>query len=212
MDATTLLSGTPIIPVVVIDDPVAALPLTKALIEAGLPTIEVTLRTARAIESIESIVAAFPDACIGAGSVRIASQFAQIKNAGARFAVSPGSSDPLLEAAMAHEMPFVPGACTASEVIRLQDNGYFLAKFFPAELAGGTRMLKALGAPLPEARFFPTGGITPELAPSYLSLKNVSCIGGSWIAPVDLIAAGDFKSIARIARNAVQLAGRDCGN
>ncbi len=195
MDATTLLSGLSIIPVVVIDDPASALPLAEALIDAGLATIEVTLRTPRAVESIEIIAAAFPEACIGAGSVRTESQFAQVKNAGARFAVSPGSSDALLAAAARHEMPFVPGAVTASETIRLQEHGYSLIKFFPAELTGGTRMLQALGAPLPEARFFPTGGITPELAASYLKLKNVACIGGSWIAPINLIAAGDFKSI-----------------
>jgi len=207
VDATTLLSGLSIIPVVVIDDPASALPLAEALIDAGLATIEVTLRTPRAVESIEIIAAAFPEACIGAGSVRTESQFAQVKNAGARFAVSPGSSDALLAAAARHEMPFVPGAVTASETIRLQEHGYSLIKFFPAELTGGTRMLQALGAPLPEARFFPTGGITPELAASYLKLKNVACIGGSWIAPINLIAAGDFKSISRLAKDAARLVG-----
>jgi 2-dehydro-3-deoxyphosphogluconate aldolase/(4S)-4-hydroxy-2-oxoglutarate aldolase len=205
MDASTLLSGSPIIPVVVIEDSNAALPLAEALIDAGLATIEITLRTPRAIEAIEKIVAAFPNACIGAGSVRTAGQFAQIKGAGARFAVSPGSSELLLDTATKYAMPFVPGAVTASEIIRLRERSYSLIKFFPAELAGGTKMLKALGAPIPEAQFFPTGGITPELAPGYLKLPNVMCIGGSWIAPVDLIAAGDFKMIARLARDAAEL-------
>ena len=205
MDATTLLSGSRIIPVVVIDDPDAAVPLTEALIEAGLPTIEITLRTPRAIEAIENMVAAFPAACIGAGSVRAASQLARAQDAGARFAVSPGSSELLLDAAARYGMPFVPGAATASEVIRLQERGYSLTKFFPAELAGGIKMLQALGAPLPEAQFFPTGGITPDLAPGYLKLPNVMCIGGSWIAPDDLIAKGDFKMITRLAREAADL-------
>ena len=205
MDATALLSGSPIIPVVVIDDPLSALPLAETLIEAGLSTIEITLRTARAIESIENIAASFPDACIGAGSVRTANQFAQVKDAGARFAVSPGSSELLLDAARKHEMPFVPGAVTASEIVRPQEHGYSLIKFFPAELAGGMNMLRALGAPLPEAQFFPTGGITVELAPGYLKLPNVRCIGGSWIAPVDSITSGNFKAIARVAREAAEL-------
>lgn len=205
MDATTLLSGSPIIPVVVIDDPVSALPLIETLIEAGLSTIEITLRTPRAIESIENVVASFPDACIGAGSVRTAGQFAQVKDVGARFVVSPGFSELLVDAATKHEMPFVPGAVTASEIIRLQERSYSLVKFFPAELAGGVKMLQTLGAPLPEVRFFPTGGITPELAPDYLRQKNVACIGGSWIAPVDLIATGDFKTIGRNAQDAMQL-------
>ncbi len=205
MDAANLLGNVRIVPVVVIDDPNAALPLADVLIEAGLATIEVTLRTASELQSIEKMAATYPDACIGAGSVREAGQFAQIKDAGAQFAVSPGSSETLIDAAGTLEMPFVPGAVTASETIRLQERGYTLIKFFPAELAGGTSMLKALGAPLPDARFFPTGGITPELAPGYLRLKNVSCIGGSWIAPVDLIANEDFRQIAHLARHALRI-------
>jgi len=205
MDAINLLRSSCIVPVVVVDDPNAALPLAETLIGAGLATIEITLRTPHALVVIENIAKAFPEACIGAGSVRSATQFAQVKDVGARFAVSPGCSDSLLDAATKHQLPFVPGAVTASEIIRLQERGYSLIKFFPAELAGGTKMLKALGAPLPEARFFPTGGISPELAPGYLKLPNVTCLGGSWIAPVDLIAAGDFKSISALARDAGRL-------
>ncbi len=205
MDATELLRGARIVPVVVVDDPAIAAPLAEVLFEAGLDAIEITLRTPLALQAIENIMAAFPDACVGAGSVRTAEQFVQIRGVGARFAVSPGSSELLLEAAAINEMPFVPGAVTASEIIRLQEHGYALMKFFPAELAGGTQMLKALGAPLPEARFFPTGGITPELAAEYLQLPSVACIGGSWITPGNLLAARDFASIARLARDAARL-------
>ena len=205
MDATDLLRSSGIVPVVVVDDPNAALPLAETLIGAGLATIEITLRTPHALLAIEKIAKAFPDACVGAGSVRTATQFAQVKEAGARFAVCPGSSDSLLDAATKHQLPFVPGAVTASEVIRLQERGYSLIKFFPAELAGGTAMLKALGAPLPEARFFPTGGISPELASDYLKLPNVMCIGGSWIAPGNVIEASDFKMIGRLARDAAKI-------
>ena len=205
MDAFKLLSGSGVIPVVVIDDPNLALPLAESLIDNGLDTIEITLRTPSALAAIEIIRKEFPDACIGAGSVRSVTQFAQLKAAGASFAVSPGSSDALLDAAAQHQIPFVPGAVTASEIIRLQERGYSLVKFFPAELAGGTKMLQALGAPLPEARFFPTGGISPELAPDYLKLPNVTCLGGSWIAPVKLIIARDFNAISTLAQDARRL-------
>lgn len=205
MDAAHLLRNSAIVPVVNIDDPQTAVPLAETLLAAGLGTIEITLRTPLALESIELVATAFPEAVVGAGSVRTASHFAEVKEAGARFAVSPGASELLLKAAKENGMPFVPGATTASDIIRLQEWGYSLVKFFPAELAGGTQMLKALGAPLPETRFFPTGGITPELAPNYLNLENVVCIGGSWIAPSKLIGARDFKEIARLARDAALL-------
>ncbi len=205
MDASNILRNERIVPVVVIDDADAASSLAEVLFEAGFGAIEITLRTTESLQAIENIAAAFPDRCVGAGSIRTIEQFAQIKGAGARFAVSPGSSELLLDAAAEYEMPFVPGAVTASEAIRLQERGYTLIKFFPAELAGGSRMLKALGGPLPEARFFPTGGITPKLAKDYLALPNVACIGGSWLTPANLLAAGDFKSIARLAHDAAGL-------
>lgn len=202
MDATALLAGTSIVPVVAIDDPDDALMLADTLIGAGLATIEVTLRTTGALKAIDNICKEFPDACVGAGSVRNAIQFAQVKDVGAKFAVSPGASAELLDAAEHHQLPFVPGAVTASEIIRLLGHGYSLIKFFPAELAGGVKMLQALGAPLPEAQFFPTGGISAEIAPEYLRLSNVSCIGGSWIAPTSLINSRDFETISRLARDA----------
>lgn len=208
MDAIELLKEARIVPVVVIDDPDSAVALAEALVGAGLRFVEITLRTPKALPVIERIAAEVPDAIVGAGSVRTPLQFAAIRNAGARFAVSPGFSEQLNDAARQHAMPFVPGAATASEVLALQEHGYTLMKFFPAELAGGIDMLKALGAPLPEARFFPTGGITPARAPAYLRLANVCCIGGSWITPPELLAAGDFHAIGAIARDAVTLAKR----
>ncbi len=205
MDASKLLQNVRVVPVVVIEDAKLAVRLAETLLEAGLGTIEVTLRTTAAFEVIEKIAASAPDIMIGAGSVRNAQQLRQVSNAGAKFVVSPGFSSLLLDTAADCEMPFVPGASTASEIISLQERGYSLIKFFPAELAGGIQMLKALGAPLPEARFFPTGGITPELAEDYLALSNVSCIGGSWITPQVLLEKQDFASISKLAHEAALL-------
>jgi 2-dehydro-3-deoxyphosphogluconate aldolase/(4S)-4-hydroxy-2-oxoglutarate aldolase len=204
MDATNLLSDSFVVPVIVLDDPQLAVPMAEVLIEAGLSTLEITLRTPNALKVIEAIATKLPGVIVGAGSVLTANQFNQASNAGARFVVSPGSSEGLLESASRLKLPFVPGANTATEVISLQDRGYTLTKFFPAELAGGIRMLKALGAPMPNARFFPTGGITPELANEYLALPNVSCIGGTWLTPLRLLASGDFKAIAKLANQCVK--------
>ena len=199
MDASKLLSDVSVVPVIVLNEPKLAIPLAEVLAEAGLGTLEITLRTPNALEVIETIATKLPDIIVGAGSVLTADQFAQARNAGARFVVSPGSSAALLETASRLELPFVPGANTATDIIQLMDQGYTLTKFFPAELAGGISMLKALGAPIPDARFFPTGGITPELARDYLALPSVACIGGSWLTPTDLITKGDFKAISKIA-------------
>lgn len=206
MDASALLKDARIVPVVVIDDPRVAAGLARTLVEAGLPYVEITLRTEQALAAIEQMAAAVPEAVVGAGSVRSPAQFRQLRDAGARFAVSPGFSTQLTDAAAEAQVPFVPGGVTASEVLELQALGYSLIKFFPAELAGGISMLKALGAPLPEACFFPTGGITPARAADYLKLPNVPCLGGTWITPADRLAAGDFESIGRLAREAAEIA------
>lgn len=202
MDATPLLEEARIVPVVVLDDEAVAAPLAAILVEAGLRYIEVTLRTDAALASIEAIARDVPAAIVGAGSVREARQMDRVRDAGARFAVSPGFSPALVEAARELHMPFVPGGVTASEIIRLRELGYSLVKFFPAELAGGINMLKALGGPLPETRFFPTGGITPARAADYLRLPNVSCLGGTWITPADRIAERDFAAVGALARSA----------
>jgi len=205
MDIRTVLGDIRVVPVIVLEDAGQAVALARTLCDAGLPAVEITLRTAAALEAIRSIAAEVPDAIVGAGSVRSAAHLRECVQAGARFAVSPGSSPGLLDAAAGAEIPLVPGAATASEVMRLLEAGYTLQKFFPAEGAGGTAMLKALGAPLPEARFFPTGGITDALAGDYLALPNVACVGGSWIAPPTLLAAGDFEAIGRRAAAAAAL-------
>jgi len=204
-DIRTLLGSTRVVPVIVLEDAGQAVELARTLCAAGLPVLEITLRTDAAPEAIRRIAAEVPDAVVGAGSVRSAAHLRQCVEAGGRFAVSPGASPGLLEAADDAEVPLVPGAATASEVMRLLERDYVLQKFFPAEGAGGTAMLKALGAPLPEARFFPTGGITEALARDYLALPNVACVGGSWIAPPALLAAGDFDAIGRLAAAAATL-------
>ena len=205
MNAAELLAGQRVVPVVVIDEIDDAVPLASALLGAGLAAIEVTLRTEAALGAIERIAAEVTGMLVGAGSVRRAAQVAQVRSAGAAFAVSPGSSDALLEAVADAELPFIPGAVTASETLKLLDLGYTLQKFFPAELSGGARYLKALGAPIPEASFMPTGGIGVGNAGDYLALPNVACIGGSWIAPPELLRTRDFEAIARLAAAAARL-------
>lgn len=205
MNAADALAAYRVVPVVVIDDAVDAVPLAKTLAAAGLNAIEVTLRTMAGLEAIERIANDVPDMLVGAGSVRRAAQIAEVRSAGAAFAVSPGSSDALLEAAADAELPFVPGAVTASEMLKLLDLGYTLQKFFPAELSGGAAFLKAIGSPIPEISFMPTGGVSPENASDYLSLVNVACIGGSWIAPSTLLREKDFDAIAGLAAAAARL-------
>lgn len=205
MDASKLLSGSKIVPVVVLANADVAVPLAEALLDAGLGVIEVTLRTDDALQGIEQIAKSVPDMVVGAGSLRRPEQFADIAAVGAKFAVSPGSSPRLLAAAAYHEMPFIPGAVTPSEMIVLLEQGYKLQKFFPAELAGGRPFLKAVGAPLPEVRFMPTGGVTPVNAVDYLKMSNVVCVGGSWIAPLDLQVKRDFDAIRKIGSDAVSL-------
>lgn len=205
MDASKLLVGSKIVPVVVLANADVAVPLAEALLESGLGVIEVTLRTDDALRGIEQIAKSVPDMVVGAGSLRRPEQFADIAAAGARFAVSPGSSRQLLAAAADHDMPFIPGAATPSEMIALFEQGYQLQKFFPAELSGGRPFLKAVGAPLPEVRFMPTGGVTPVNAMDYLNMSNVACIGGSWITPLELQATGDFDAIRQIGSDAVSL-------
>ena len=206
MNAAGLLAGIRIVPVVVIEDPDAAVPLAKTLLGAGLRAIELTLRTADAIEAIRNVAADVPEILVGAGSLRTPAQVEEVRAAGARFGVSPGSSARLLDAVGAEQFPFIPGAITPSESLALLDQGYDLQKLFPANIAGGVPYLKALGAPVPEVSFMPTGGINAANASEYLALPNVACIGGSWIAPKDLLANADFDAIGKIALSAAELA------
>ena len=206
MDARNLLEPFGIVPVVVVDDDEVAVRLAEVFVEAGVGVIEVTLRTSGAMQAIEAIARRVPDMLLGAGSVRTAEQLANVAAAGASFAVSPGSSPALLEAAEVSAIPFVPGAITPSEVLGLLERGYTLQKFFPAEVAGGIPFLKSIASPIPEATFMPTGGIGPDLARDYLALPNVLAVGGSWLAPSALVAAGDFEQIATLARDAAAIA------
>jgi 2-dehydro-3-deoxyphosphogluconate aldolase/(4S)-4-hydroxy-2-oxoglutarate aldolase len=205
VNAAGLLAGQSVVPVVVIDNAADAVPLARTLLAAGLTAIEVTLRTEAGLAAIERIAKDVPGMLVGAGSVRRSAQVKDVKSAGAMFAVSPGSSDSLLDAVRDVELPFVPGAVTASEMLELLDLGYTLQKFFPAELSGGAAFLEAIAAPIPEVSFMPTGGVGPHNAQDYLALGNVACIGGSWIAPPGLLRNRDFDAIAELASAAANL-------
>lgn len=201
----SVLDLAPVVPVVVVEDLADAVPLARALVAGGLPAIEVTLRTPAALDAIRAIAAEVPDAVVGAGTVISPRGVADSVDAGARFLVSPGWTDTLLAAMKASGVPFLPGVSTTSEVVALIERGVHEMKFFPAEAAGGTAYLKSLGGPLPQARFCPTGGIGLASAPSYLALKNVGCVGGSWMLPADAVSAKDWGRVEALARQAASL-------
>jgi 2-dehydro-3-deoxyphosphogluconate aldolase/(4S)-4-hydroxy-2-oxoglutarate aldolase len=201
----SVLDLAPVVPVVVVTDAADAVPLARALVAGGLPAIEVTLRTPAALDAIRAIAHEVPDAVVGAGTVLTPAQVADSVAAGARFLVSPGWTDVLLDAMRASGVPFLPGVSTTSEVVTLLELGVREMKFFPAQAAGGTAYLKSLAGPLPQARFCPTGGIGPNSAPEYLALPNVGCVGGSWMLPGDAVAAGDWGRVEALAREAAAL-------
>jgi 2-dehydro-3-deoxyphosphogluconate aldolase/(4S)-4-hydroxy-2-oxoglutarate aldolase len=204
-DLTTLFAGTPVIPVLVIEDAATAVPLARALVRGGLKVLEITLRTPAALEVIRAIAGEVEDALVGAGTVLTPAQYRDAERAGARFVVSPGATDKVLGAAAASTVPLLPAAATATEVLALLEQGYRFLKFFPAGPAGGPPYLKALAAPLPAARLCPTGGIDAASASEYLDLPNVVCVGGSWVAPAKAVASGDWQEISRLARAAAAL-------
>ncbi|WP_443050686.1 bifunctional 4-hydroxy-2-oxoglutarate aldolase/2-dehydro-3-deoxy-phosphogluconate aldolase [Streptomyces sp. NBC_00286] len=201
----SVLDLAPVVPVVVVRDVADAVPLARALVAGGLPAIEVTLRTPAATDAIRAIVGEVPDATVGAGTVITPEQVAESVAAGARFLVSPGWTNVLLEAMRGSGVPFLPGVSTTSEVVALLERGVREMKFFPAEAAGGTAYLKSLAGPLPQARFCPTGGIGLASAPDYLALPNVACVGGSWMLPEEAIAAKDWARVEALAREAAAL-------
>ncbi|KOU53885.1 bifunctional 4-hydroxy-2-oxoglutarate aldolase/2-dehydro-3-deoxy-phosphogluconate aldolase [Streptomyces sp. WM6378] len=203
--AASVLDLAPVVPVVVIDDAGDAVPLARALVAGGLPAIEVTLRTPAALDAIRAISAEVPDAVVGAGTVISPGGVRDAVDAGARFLVSPGWTRDLLDAMKASGLPFLPGVATASEVVALLEQGVTEMKFFPAEAAGGTAYLKSLAAPLPRARFCPTGGISLASAPDYLALPNVGCVGGTWMLPPDAMTARDWPRVETLAREAAAL-------
>lgn len=208
MDATRrtreLCAMAPIIPVIVIHDLAHARPLAEALVAGGLPVLEVTLRTPAALDAIAEM-AKVQGGHVGAGTLITAEDVRAARAAGARFGVSPGATDMLLDACEAEDLPTLPGAATASEAMALLERGYDMLKFFPAEASGGAAALKALGAPLPQISFCPTGGVSFENARDYLSLPNVICAGGSWVAPQKLMEQGRWDQIEELARAAAAL-------
>ena len=191
----------PVIPVLVVADAAKAGGLATALVAGGLPVLEVTLRTRAALDVIREM-AKVPGGHVGAGTVLTPDDVKRAKDAGASFAVSPGATERLVRACEEAELPLLPGSATASEVRRAMEWGYSMLKFFPAEAAGGAKMLKSLGGPLPQVSFCPTGGVSPANARDYLSLSNVICVGGSWISPDAEVAAGDWAAIEARAREA----------
>ncbi|MFV1876648.1 bifunctional 4-hydroxy-2-oxoglutarate aldolase/2-dehydro-3-deoxy-phosphogluconate aldolase [Nioella sp.] len=194
----------PIIPVLVVDDAAHARPLAEALVAGGLPALEVTLRTPAALDVIREM-AKVPGGVVGAGTLLTPADVQAAKEAGATFGVSPGATDRLLDACEEADLPLLPGAATATEAMRLLERGYTMLKFFPAEASGGAPALKSIGAPIPQISFCPTGGVSMKNANDYLSLPNVLCAGGSWVAPKDAVEAGDWKRIESLAREAAAL-------
>ena len=201
-----IMNTSPVIPVMVINNVEQAVPLAHALVEGGLKVLEITLRTPAALESIQAIKAEVPDAIVGAGTIIDSRTLQQSIAAGAEFLVSPGVTDSLLDEALASGVPLLPGVITPSEVMRLLERGITAMKVFPAQAAGGIPMFKAIGAPLPQVTFCPTGGVNPGNARDYLALANVACVGGSWMAPASLVDAEDWTEIKRLAVEAAAIA------
>lgn len=202
--ARGLAAHAPIIPVLVIEELAHAVPLARALVAGGLPVLEVTLRSACSLDAIAAM-SEVEGGIVGAGTILTPADMKAAKAAGARFAVSPGATDRVLAAAEDEALPLLPGAVTASEVMALYERGYDMLKFFPAEAVGGAPALKSIGGPIPQVAFCPTGGISLANAQSYLSLSNVLCAGGSWVAPKAAMAAGDWEAITSLAREAAAL-------
>lgn len=194
----------PVIPVIVIKDLAKAEGLARALVAGGLPVLEVTLRSDAALDSIR-VMSRIEGGHVGAGTVLTPDDAKRAKDAGAKFAVSPGLTDRLIQACSDLDLPLLPGAVTASEVMRAADAGYDMLKFFPAEAVGGAPALKSLAGPLPKVSFCPTGGVSPDNARDYLSLPNVVCVGGSWVATDADVSAENWSAIEARARTATAL-------
>lgn len=212
MNVLELMRLGPVIPVIVLEDARQAVPLARALVAGGVRVLEVTLRTAAGLPSIRAIAQDVPEAIVGVGTLTQPDEFAAAREAGARFAVSPGLSPALVSAASTSGLPWLPGVMTPSDVLVARAAGLYQLKLFPAQQAGGLNMLKALYGPFPEVVFCPTGGITPGTAPDFLALPNVACVGGSWLTPKDALAAGDWNTITRLASQAATLRAGPPGN
>ncbi|ACS85922.1 bifunctional 4-hydroxy-2-oxoglutarate aldolase/2-dehydro-3-deoxy-phosphogluconate aldolase [Musicola paradisiaca] len=201
--AESILTAGPVVPVIVINKLEHAVPMAKALVAGGVRVLELTLRTDCAVEAIRLIANEVPDAIVGAGTVLNPQQLAEVTDAGAQFAISPGLTEPLLKAAVAGTIPLIPGISTVSELMLGLDYGLNEFKFFPAEANGGVKALQAIAGPFGKVRFCPTGGITPKNYRDYLALKSVLCVGGSWLVPTDALESGEYARITDLAREAV---------
>ncbi|ANI29098.1 keto-deoxy-phosphogluconate aldolase [Yersinia entomophaga] len=202
--AEQIMTAGPVVPVIVINKLEQAVPLAKALVAGGVRVLEVTLRTPCAVDAIRAIAQEVPEAIIGAGTVLNPEQLAAVTEAGAQFAISPGLTADLLQAATAGTIPLIPGISTVSELMLGMSYGLKEFKFFPAEANGGVKALQAIGGPFSQVRFCPTGGITPNNYRDYLALKSVLCIGGSWLVPADALEKGDYNRITELAKQAVE--------
>ncbi len=205
MSIRSLLALAPVIPVITIEKVEHAVPLARALCAGGLRVLEVTLRTAAGLASIEAIRKAVPEAVVGVGTLAKPEDFAQADAAGAQFGVSPGLTQALAQAARSVRFPLLPGVMTPSELLAGLGWGFDTFKLFPAQQAGGIDMLKALGGPFPDVMFCPTGGVSRATAANFLALKNVACVGGSWITPAESVRSGDWAAIESLARDAATL-------
>lgn len=205
MTPKELCSRVRVIPVLVVEELAHAVPMARALAGGGLSVLEVTLRSACALDAIRAMREVVPEATVGAGTVLTPADVQACEAAGAQFAVSPGATPALLDAVEEAGLPLLPGAATPTEIMALAARGYDTLKFFPAEAAGGVAMLKALSGPLPGIAFCPTGGISPANAMDYLALPNVLCVGGSWVVPKDAVARGDWSRVAELAHEASSL-------
>lgn len=208
MEPAEVFAHGPVVPVMVIKDLAHAVPLARALVAGGIRVLEITLRTPVAVEAIREIARAVPEAVVGAGTVTSGEDLAEVSEAGAVFAISPGLTPELLDAANQGNIALIPGIATVSELMAGLQRGYDHFKFFPAEAAGGIPMLKAIAGPFPKVAFCPTGGIGLENYREYLALGNVACVGGSWVAPPEAVAQGDWGRISQLACEAVEGAGK----
>ena len=196
----------PVVPVIVVDDLAHARKLAEALVAGGLPALEVTLRTPVALDAIRAM-AEVEGGVVGAGTLLTPADVKAAKAAGAKFGVSPGATDRIIDACCEYDLPLLPGAATATEIMLLLEKGFTVQKFFPAEQAGGAPYLKSIGSPIPQVTFCPTGGISLKNARDYLSLPNILCVGGSWVVPKDAMARGDWALITTLAAEAKALRG-----
>lgn len=195
-----ILARAPVLPVLSVASVEQGVALARCLVQAGLPVLELTLRTPAALDAIRAIAAEVPEAVVGAGTVLDAAHLGAVTQAGARFAISPGATDALYAAAASAPIPWIPAVATASELMRGLEHGHTRFKFFPAAAAGGIGALKAFAGPFPQVRFCPTGGVDAASAPGFLALPNVVAVGGSWMVPAETLAAGDFTRIGNLAR------------